>query len=104
VYFQLRYLRFDDVESDFGTGTAWFELDGAVPRRQVEVYAGSWFDSRREYHLELGLGLADQPFAPHFLGLAAHWVAAEEFEDAWRRSAAWYGPGPRRGARRFADS
>ena len=70
------------TDSGFGPGTAWFEFDGDLPVRQVERYGDRWFDSRTEYHDELGPGLTDQ--TPSGLGLGAEDVINRaEFEAAW---------------------
>jgi hypothetical protein len=75
-----------DPQVRLGTGVAYFEFDGDVPLRQVERYGDDWFDSRAEYHAELGPGLVDQP--PHVLGLGVDdEITAEEFERAWSISA-----------------
>ena len=53
--------------------------------RQVERYGDDWFDSRSEYHAELGPGLVGQP--PDVLGLRTDdEIDAAEFEQAWATS------------------
>jgi hypothetical protein len=56
-----------------------------MPLRQVERYGDHWYDSRSEYHADLGPGLVDQP--PDVRGLGANdEIAAAEFEEAWGTS------------------
>jgi hypothetical protein len=63
-------------------GVAWFEFDGNVPLRQVERYGDRWYDSRTDYHADLGPGLTDQ--SPDVLGLSVKdEINADEFERAW---------------------
>jgi hypothetical protein len=72
-------------ESGLGEGEVFFEYHGDVPVRQVERYGDRWFDSRREYHDELGPGLVDQP--PLAVGLSPDdEISAQKFEAAWAAS------------------
>jgi hypothetical protein len=48
----------------------------------VERYDDPWYDSRTDYHPDLGPGLMDQP--PDALGLSAEdEIDADEFARAW---------------------
>jgi hypothetical protein len=80
------FKRITDSQSELGRGVAYFEFDGDIPLRQVERYGERWYDSRTDYHPELGPGLVDQP--PHVLGLTEeNEIDEAEFEEAWRASA-----------------
>jgi hypothetical protein len=79
-----RYYR-RQSESDLGEGVAYLEFDGELAQRQVEIYGDRWFDSRTEYHPEIGPGLVDQPLSE--IGLADEdEIPAEEFERVWREA------------------
>ncbi len=76
------FKRATEALPELGVGVAWFEFEGDIPLRQVERYGARWYDSRSEYHADLGPGLADQP--PHVLGLGVKdEIDADEFEEAW---------------------
>jgi hypothetical protein len=72
-------------EAGLGDGLVYFEYDGDIPTRQVELYDGRWFDSRTAYHEELGPGLVDQPRAAVGLTVDDE-ISADEFEAAWSAS------------------
>jgi len=74
-----------DAESDLGHGVVYMEFDGETATRQVERYGERWFDSRTEYHPEIGPGLVDQPLSALGLGPADE-ITEEQFEEAWRQS------------------
>jgi hypothetical protein len=82
-----RYFRreIQPQDSELGAGVMWLEFDGEQPTRQVERYGDRWFSSRKEYHPELGGGLADQSLSELDLGLE-HEIGAREFEEAWEAS------------------
>lgn len=72
-------------ESDLGEGIAYLEFDGEWALRQVEIYGDRWFDSRTDYHPEIGPGLVDQPFTD--LGITDdEEISAEEFERVWQEA------------------
>ena len=66
-------------------GTFYFEFDGAMATRQVEVDKGNWYCSLDAYHPGRGIGLADQPFSDSGLS-AEDEICAEEFESVWREA------------------
>jgi hypothetical protein len=75
-----RYFR-RDAESELGPGTAYIEITGDWPSRQVEIYGDTcwWGDEAHPEHL------ADQPFEVLEL-LDEHVISAEEFERAWHEA------------------
>ena len=78
----MRYFKRQTDLQELGPGVVWFEFDGELPVRQVERYSERWYDSRTDYHSELGPGLVDQP--PSALGLGPDdEIDASEFERAW---------------------
>lgn len=69
-----------------GAGVVWFEFEDDLPLRQVERHGDRWYDSRTDYHPDLGPGLTDQP--PQSLGLSTEdEIDAHEFERAWSAAA-----------------
>jgi hypothetical protein len=72
-----RYYR-HDADSDFGVGTAYLEIEGEWPTRQVEVYGQTWLwgDAAHPEHL------ADQPLETLDLTDEDE-IGSKEFDRVW---------------------
>lgn len=75
------------AESDLGIGFVYFEFDGEIAIRQVEIYRDRWFyaDDPKQYFDEIGPGLVDQPLS-QLEFTADQEITPEEFEDAWEEA------------------
>lgn len=72
-------------ESDLGIGVVYMEFDGDWATRQIERYGTRWFCSNKEYHPEIGPGLADQPLSASDLESEDE-ISKEEFEAVWEEA------------------
>lgn len=66
-------------------GTVYFEIDGEIVNRQIEIYPSQTLWMTRDSQKVLDLDIADQPFC--VLDLSENdRVLAEEFEKMWEKA------------------